>query len=347
MGYTDSFDFDKDSLTWTTDGANAGSVFIRHGKFNCTNVCGILTPRYNDINLHFFNYSVGYSALNSRREDILGYKVMSYEMAAIKVTLPPLSDQQAIASYLDAKCSAIDDIIASVRISIDDYKQLKASTIYEAVTKGLNPDVEMKDSGVEWIGFYPEAWKIIRIKYLLYEVNERSEYGTEESLSMSQVLGIVPSSLISVANPASSYIGNKLVKKNDLVFNKLKAHLGVFAVSKYDGLVSPDYAVYRAVNDCELKFLEYLFKTSRCISEFKKYITGVGSGLSRLYTSDLYNIKVAIPSSKEQSAIVRYLDTRCAEIDSLIAEKEALIADLEAYKKSLIYECVTGKRRVA
>ena len=206
--------------------------------------------------------------------------------------------------------------------------------------------MEMKDSGIEWIGRMPSDWAIIRVKNLLAEINDRSETGSEEPLSMSQVLGIVPSSMIAVANPATSYVGAKIVRPNDLVFNKLKAHLGVFAVSNYDGLVSPDYAVYRANERANPKFLEYLFKTPNCIQEFKKYITGVGAGLSRLYTSDLFNIKVALPVIDVQKHIVEYLNDFCSQADALIDEKQSLIDDLESYKKSLIYEVVTGKRRV-
>lgn len=268
------------------------------------------------------------------------------EMKRILVPVPPYEIQSAIAAYLDEKCSKIDEIIASAKTSIEDYKQWKASIIYEAVTKGLDPDAEMKDSGIEWIGEVPFDWTIIRVKNLLTEINDRSKTGLEEPLSMSQVLGIVPSSMIAVANPATSYVGAKIVKPNDLVFNKLKAHLGVFSVSNYDGLVSPDYAVYRAGERTDPQFLEYLFKTPNCIQEFKKFITGVGAGLSRLYTSDLFNIKVALPAISVQKHIIEYLNDFCSQADALIEEKQSLITDLESYKKSLIYEVVTGKRRV-
>lgn len=273
-------------------------------------------------------------------------RVSSYYMKNVKIVLPPLSEQSAIAAYLDTQCAKIDEIIVQAKASIEDYKQWKASIIYEAVTKGLDPNVEMKDSGIEWIGRMPSDWAIIRVKNLLTEINDRSETGSEEPLSMSQVLGIVPSSTIAVANPATSYVGAKIVQPNDLVFNKLKAHLGVFAVSNYDGLVSPDYAVYRANERANPKFLEYLFKTPNCIQEFKKYITGVGAGLSRLYTSDLFNIKVALPVIDVQKHIIEYLNDFCSQADALIGEKQSLIDDLESYKKSLIYKVVTGKRRV-
>lgn len=260
--------------------------------------------------------------------------------------LPTTKEQTSIATYLDTQCAKIDEIIAQAKNSIEDYRQWKASIIYEAITKGLDQNIELKDSGIEWIGEIPADWAIIRVKNLLTEINDRSGSGLEQPLSMSQSLGVVPSSMIAVANPATSYIGAKIVQPNDLVFNKLKAHLGVFAVSSFRGLVSPDYAVYRANERVDPKFLEYLFKTPNCIQEFKKYITGVGAGLSRLYTNDLFNIKVALPVVSVQRHIVAYLNGFCSQADALIYEKQSLIDDLEAYKNSLIYEVVTGKRRV-
>lgn len=200
---------------------------------------------------------------------------------------------------------------------------------------------EYKDSGVEWLGDIPAEWKVTRVKNLLYEVNLRSEKGDECPLSMSQTYGVIPSHLLTVPNPAESLIGNKIVSRNDLVFNKLKAHLGVFAVSKYEGIVSPDYAVYRIKGKNSPKFLEFLFKTENCIVEFTKYITGVGAGLSRLYTSDLFNIYVAIPMPEEQQAISSYLDDQCVQIDDIIANAKSSIEEYKTWKASVIYEAVT------
>ena len=122
--------------------------------------------------------------------------------------------------------------------------------------------------------------------------------------------------------------------------------MGVFFVSDYKGLVSPDYAVYRANDKVNPKYLEYLFHTPACITEFKKYITGVAVGLMRLYTSDLFNISIALPKRSEQERIIEYLAVNVSKYDALISEKQSLIEDLKAYKKSLIYEVVTGKRRI-
>lgn len=268
------------------------------------------------------------------------------ELLNMSIITPPLFEQQAIADYLDETCSKIDEIIAEAKASIDEYKELKQSVIFEAVTKGLNKNVDMKQCSVNWLDEIPSTWESIRLKYLLTEINNRSETGTEQPLSVSQVMGVVPSYMIAVANPTASYVGQKIVEPNDIVFNKLKAHLGVFFMSKYHGLVSPDYAVYRTNDKVIPKYVEYLFHTSACISEFKKYISGVAEGLMRLYTSDLFNIRICLPKVDEQIKIVEYVENKVELFNSLIAEKESLINDLEAYRKSLIYEVVTGKRRV-
>ena len=344
-----SYTFDGESILMAGDGAGAGKVFHHafgkyaiHQRVYCFYDFNNIVPRY-------FYYFISNQFSLEIDKGSAKSTVASVRLPMLQnfvLCLPTTKEQTSIATYLDTQCAKIDEIIAQAKNSIEDYRQWKASIIYEAITKGLDQNIELKDSGIEWIGEIPADWAIIRIKNLLTEINDRSGTGLEQPLSMSQSLGVVPSSMIAVANPATSYIGAKIVQPNDLVFNKLKAHLGVFAVSSFRGLVSPDYAVYRANERVDPKFLEYLFKTPNCIQEFKKYITGVGAGLSRLYTNDLFNIKVALPVVSVQRHIVEYLNGFCSQADALIYEKQSLIDDLEAYKNSLIYEVVTGKRRV-
>lgn len=304
-------------------------------------------PIYDGFYKYLFKEQSFIAEMNSYCQTLRDGKNISYsDFGKTLIPYPPMEEQQVIADYLDDRCAKIGTIIAEAKASIEEYKELKQAVIYDAVTKGLDKNAEMKDSGVEWIGKTPCTWKVIRVKYLLSEINNRSEHGMEEPLSVSQVLGIVPSSQISVANPTSSYVGQKIVEKHDMVFNRLKAHLGVFFETKYKGLVSPDYAVFRANSRVNPKFLEYLFHTPAAITEFKKYITGVGDGLRRLYTGDLFNISVSIPSIEEQCEIVSSVESKVHKLNSLMTEKQSLIEDLESYKKSLIYEVVTGKRKV-
>lgn len=275
------------------------------------------------------------------------FNLNANKVANLCFSMPNRLEQESIVRYLDTKCAQVDTLIANVQAQIEKLKAYKQSLITEVVTKGLDPTAPMKDSGVEWIGEIPAAWDTVRVKQLLRERKERSAEGKEEPLSMSQKVGLVPTkTLDAIPNPASSYVGAKLAFVNDLVFNKLKAHLGVFSVSKYDGLVSPDYAVYYSTGVVDLKYLEYLFKTPQCISEFSKRSTGIAAGLTRLYTDGLFAIECPLPPKDEQQAIVAYLDEKWTQIDRLIAIKQAKIEKLEQYKRSLIYEYVTGKKEV-
>ena len=199
-----------------------------------------------------------------------------------------------------------------------------------------------KDSGVKWMGEIPCHWQAVRIKWLLNERIERSEDGKGIPLSMSQKYGLIPTSeMDTVPNLAANYIGAKRVYVNDLVFNKLKAHLGVFAISKNDGLVSPDYAVYTPTPRTFLPYLEYLFHTQLYISEFKKKTTGVAIGFTRLYTDGLFAIYSIYPPLEEQKSIVAYLNKKTAEIDEQVSKVEREIELLKEYKQAVIARVVT------
>lgn len=266
---------------------------------------------------------------------------------AYKIPVPTLDEQEAIATYLDEATSKIDAAIAQQQRMIELLNERKQIIINNAITKGLDPNVKMKDSGVEWIGEIPEHWNTIRIKYLLKESKKRSMQGCEEPLSMSQLYGLIPTrEMGTIPNMASSFVGAKIVEKGNLVFNKLKAHLGVFNVSEYDGLVSPDYAVYSSTGRANLSFLEYIFKTPKCIHEFVKLITGVGAGLSRLYTSDLFSIYCAIPPLDEQSEICLYIRTNILKIEQSINLYRKQISLLQERKQIIINDVVTGKVKV-
>lgn len=298
---------------------------------------------YNWANLYANNYTRPYIKQTTGIQNLDISALLSSQFIA----LPSDYEQEKILGVVLSESKKVDTLIANVQAQIEKLKAYKQSVITEIVTKGLDSTVPMKDSGVEWIGEIPSTWDTVRVKQLLRERKERSVEGKEEPLSMSQKVGLVPTKMLdSIPNMASSFVGAKLTYVNDLVFNKLKAHLGVFSVSKYDGLVSPDYAVYYSTGVVDLKYLEYLFKTPQCISEFRKRSTGIAAGLTRLYTDGLFAIECPLPPKNEQQEIVAYLDEKWAQIDRLIAIKQAKIEKLEQYKRSLIYEYVTGKKEV-
>lgn len=318
---------------------------------------GVCSPAYSQFKLNDLAdagyYYYYYLNLDNTKELLhlaknLRHSLTEEQFGAIPTALPPLDVQKKISHKLERKVSEADALITNVQAQIEKLKTYKQSLITEVVTKGLDPNVPMMDSGVEWIGEIPSSWNTIRVKQLLRERKERSVDGKEEPLSMSQKVGLVPTkTLDSIPNMASSFVGAKLAYVDDLVFNKLKAHLGVFSVSKYDGLVSPDYAVYYSTGVADLKYLEYLFKTPQCISEFRKRSTGIAAGLTRLYTDGLFAIECPFPSKDKQHEIVAHLNKKCAQIDELTALKQTKIEKLEQYKRSLIYEYVTGKKEVS
>ena len=267
------------------------------------------------------------------------------EMERAVIPVPPLDEQKIVAQFLDSKCAEIDALFADIQSEIETLEVYKRSVIAEAVTKGLDKSAPMKDSGIDYVGIIPVSWSIKRLKYILEERNYRSETGLETLLSVSQYFGVVPSYSIQRTMQAKSLVGYKKVYPKDLVFNKLNPVLARFGVSAHTGITSPDFAVYYT-DKADTRFLCYLLKTDAYIMEYGRLCTGVGDGFSRLYTPMLYNIKIAVPSLKEQCIIADYLDSTCAEIDAIIAQKQEQLAVLADYKKSIIYEYVTGKKEV-
>lgn len=276
-------------------------------------------------------------------------KILNFnEFKKYYIPLPDLNEQHHIVDYLDTQCSEIDATAEDIQKEISLLEDYKKSVINEAVTKGLNPDAEMKDSGIEYIGITPIHWNKYRLKYILLERNIRTTTGEEMLLSVSQYKGVVPSKDINNRTmQANSLIGYKIVKKDDLVFNKLNPGLARFGNSEFDGITSPDFSVY-IVDDkkCTAKFLQHLLKTYKYVAKIKGDCTGVGDGFARLYSEQLYRFVVSLPPIEELHSIVAYIDSKSSEIDALIADKKRQLDILADYKKSLIYEYVTGKKEV-
>lgn len=351
VDYVDKYIFNEDIILLGEDGApffdhTRPVAFLINEPVWVNNHIHVLKPK-DTICAKYLVYWLNTVDYKSYINGSILNKLTQSNMNTISLAVPSIKEQKQISDFLDVQCAEIDSVLTRTRESIEEYKKLKQAVITQAVTKGIHKGVEMASSKREWIRAYPKHWKEIRIKWLLDERKEHSTEGREEPLSMSQKYGLIPTKEMDmVPNMAASFVGAKLAYKGDLVFNKLKAHLGVFAVSAYDGLVSPDYAVYYATGLANMKYLEYLFKTPQYIAEFKKKSTGVGAGLTRLYTAGLYSIYCALPPLDEQKEIADYLDRTCSEIDTLIAKKEQYLVELENYKKSLIYEYVTGKKEV-
>lgn len=263
---------------------------------------------------------------------------------------PSLEEQTAIATFLDDKTTKIDRAISQKEKMIALLKERKQIIIQNAVTKGLDPNAKMKLSGVEWIGEIPEGWEVKRLKFLLNELNIRSETGAEELLSLSKYSGVIPkSSLEERAGGAESLIGYKIVKENHLVINKMQAVNGLIAVAKISGITSPDYSVYFVKDESVLNidYLCQLILQPQYLAEFKRRVTGVMEGFIRLYTDDLYDVTISLPPIQEQTAIVSHIGTQSAKIDKAIKLQEQQIEKLKELKSTLIDSAVTGKIKVS
>lgn len=262
----------------------------------------------------------------------------------------PEEEQIIIADFLDKKTAQIDEAIAIKEKQLELLKDRKQIIIQNAVTQGLNPDVPMKSSGIDWIGKIPEHWQTKRLKYVLEERNERSKTGTETLFMVSQIHGlVVRSDYHDKAEVAASNIDNKIVHENDLVFNKLKAHLGVFFKStiEFQGLVSPDYAVYKPKAYIEdLKLLEQLFRHQNYIEQFIIRATGIVEGLIRLYTDDLFDIAIPIAPIEEQKEILSFISKESEKFDLVMQLNKQQIEKLKEYKTTLINSAVTGKIKI-
>lgn len=349
LGYIKTYDFDRSQLTWTTDGANAGTVFLREGKHNCTNVCGTLMPKTENNNLVFLKFALEYIATFHKRADINGYKIMNNEMAEIRVVLPPLEEQRKIAEFLDKKCSHIDSVLDKTKASIEEYKKLKQAVITQAVTKGIRPNRPMKDSKSVWFTQIPIDWEMKKIKYLFSIKKDIAGKEGYTVLSITQK-GIKPKDLTkNEGQLAENYSNYQLVSIGDFAMNHMDLLTGWVDISKYEGVTSPDYRVFTLRHKENSSSRYYLYLLQMCYSN--KIFYGLGQGVSglgrwRLQADKFLNFFISEPSYMEQEEIADYLDIKCAEIDKLIEKKEQLISELETYKKSLIYEYVTGKKEV-
>ena len=303
--------------------------------------------------LEYLFYIAPLYIVENANENIYGAKLLNQQLIRnAKIVLPPLPEQKRLADYLDRKCSAIDNIISKQEQIIEKLKEYKLSLITEAVTKGLDPDVEMKDSGVEWIGKIPASWKIFRISNLY---DQTAEAGSEELpiLTVSINTGISDRELDDeeqdrVFVRSEDRTKYKKVRPGDLAYNMMRAWQGAFGAARVDGMVSPAYVTCRPKRGVQIdtRYIEYLLRTPIATEEMHRYSHGIADFRMRLYWPEFKNIRLCLPNLSEQKAMADYLDMKGTAIDKTIHDRENAIEKLNAYKKSLIYEVVTGKKEV-
>ena len=317
---------------------------------------GRIVPRFVLYLLKAYDYRQVFHGIGSGIRKTLKFQ----DFKSIKIVAPSLTEQSTIASYLDTQCAKIDEIIAQAKASIEDYKQWKASIIYEAVTKGLDPNVEMKDSGIEWIGEVPKNWAVCKTLYALSMPITDGPHTTPEFFDYG--IPFISAEAVSCGNGRidfshkRGYISEGFYQEcckkyipqiDDIFMIKSGATTGRVAMVDTDErftIWSP-LAVFRSNRDRIVP--QYLFYFLQSDAYQKQVEFGWTYGTQQnIGMRTLETLKICLPPLCTQFEIVNYLGNDCAIIDQVIAEKQSLIDDLESYKKALIYEVVTGKRRV-
>lgn len=269
-------------------------------------------------------------------------------MSKIKLLMPPLSEQQKISAHLDRKCSEIDALLAEIQSEIRILEEYKRSVITEAVTKGLEPDVDMKDSGVAWIGNIPKHWNVHPLYYYFGERKNKNIFGNERnllSLSYGNVIrkdidsngGLLPESFNTYNIVEKDDI---IIRPTDLQNDKRSLRTGLV---KERGIITSAYIALKAMKNINVEYAHYLLHAFDVMKVFYNMGNGVRQGLNY---SEFSRLPIFEPTIEEQTKIATYLGQKCSEIDSIISDKEKQLETLSEYKKSLIYEHVTGKKEV-
>lgn len=302
------------------------------------------------VNGDFFKYALmaWEPYIISESSGTTQFNLNANKVANLRFPAPNVCAQKHIACFLNAKLGQANTLIANVQAQNEKLKDYKQSLITEAVTKGLNPIAPVKNSGVEWIGEIPAHWEVKRGKVLFEESDARSADGSEELLTVSQYTGITPRSQKNVNMfEALTLEGYKICDVGDIAANTMWLWAGAIGVSAYSGVISPSYNVYRQKAENFVPgYLDCLLRAPMLVQEYASRSTGIRASRLRLYPKDFLDIMFPVPPFGEQQEIMRVLSDKFAAVDKLIAIKESKIEKLEQYKKSLIYEYVTGKREV-
>lgn len=271
------------------------------------------------------------------------------ELLNIPHPFPSIYEQKRIVTFLDAQCAEIDAVLEKTRASIEEYKKLKQAVITQAVTKGIRGDRPMKDSGSVWFEEIPCNWVMKRIKYLFHIKKDIAGKEGYTVLSITQ-RGIQPKDLSkNEGQIAANYSQYQLLAPGDFAMNHMDLLTGWVDISKYSGVTSPDYRVF-VLDDAEKNDSSYyLYLMQMCY--FNRIFYGLGQGVSgmgrwRLQADKFLNFPVVVPPVDEQKEIASYLNEKCRGIEVMIAKKQQYLTEIENYKKSLIYEYVTGKKEV-
>ena len=341
--------FDCEALLVAGNGVVGFTQYYK-GKFNAYQRTYVLSDFHNIYPL-FLKYYVSNNLKREVEQSSVGSVIQFIKLGDLQnfnIAFPEYKEQEKITEYLEMKCQKIDHIIEKTKSSIVEYKKFKQSIITQAVTKGIVPERLMKECDINWIGKIPQDWKVQRGKNLFIEINERSTTGEEELLTVSHITGVTPRKNKNVNMFMSeSLVDYKICHEGDIAANTMWMCQGAIGVSKYYGVISPSYNTYRQKSDTyDADYLEYLLRIPQLVATYAAHSTGITASRLRLYPQGFFSILFPVPPRKEQQEIAVYLNKKIPQIDQLIIKKEKFVDELKSYKRSLIYEYVTGKKEV-
>jgi type I restriction enzyme S subunit len=352
MGGLDSFDFEGDYITWTTDGANAGTVFERHGRFNCTNVCGTLKPINNQLNLTFYRHALDGATNWFVRHDI-NPKLMNGVMASIRIPKLPYQEQTLIATFLDRETAKIDRLIEKQQRLIELLEEKRQAVISHAVTKGLNPDVPMKDTGVEWLGSVPSSWDVSRFNYEIDYLEGPGILAKDFHDDGIPLLRIQNVKSEIVNNDFKTYLDPAMVQTKWQHFRVREGDL-IISCSASTGLVSEvDVKTAGSIPYTGLirlrpknqkltrDFIRLIVQSDMFFEQIK--ILQTGATIQHFGPAHLQQMSIVIPPVNEQYQVSEYVAELTVRLNSLISKANKAINLMSERRTALISAAVTGK----
>ena len=297
-------------------------------------------------NLNYLYYAFGEYIIKNAAENIYGAKILNQDLIKNAfIALPEIEEQAQIAAFLDRETAVIDTLIAKQEELIGLLKEKRTAVISTAVTKGINPHAPLKDSGTKWLGQIPSHWEVRKTKRIFRLITEPAPVNNNlELLSVYTEIGVKPRRQLEArGNKASTTDGYWMVKKGDIIVNKLLAWMGAVGYSAYEGVTSPAYDILRPIQNLNPKFYHYLFRNKIAQTEFKRWSRGIMEMRLRLYFDELGRILMPYPPLEEQNQIVLHIEKMDTKFDVIIDKATHNIELLKERRTALISAAVTGK----
>lgn len=345
-GYTDRFTHDGEYSLIGRQGALCGNINYAKGQFWASEHAVVVAPR-EEIAVRWLGELLRAMDLNQYSVSAAQPGLAVDTISALRVPIPPLKEQRAIADYLDRETARLDALVAAKERVLGLLAEKRRALITSAVTRGLDPRAPLCDSGISWLSEIPVHWEVKRAKWLFWERDQRSTTGEEVLLSLRMERGLVPHNDVSVKQTQpEELVGYKQVSTGEIVVNRMRAATGLVAIAPQDGLVSPDYAVFRVSRSANAEYFTHLFKTELMQAVFRSESTGLGTGSSgflRLYSESFLSLWLPYPPANEQAAILAHIERALAKLDAVRAATERTVTLLKERRAALIAASVTGQ----